>query len=211
MTRVGVWVVPPLIHPSFARVIPVPGQLGFGSSRKAPGYPGLVGLTRFGPGQTGLVGLSRLNPGQPRSGGSTRVRWVISRAGRVIPRQPGFFQCSLKTRHTRVEPHGQSAPEPGSTRKNPVRPNFFTVAKLHAIERRHETREQTVTDGPAVALNCRFPRLPPSHACQNFGSVLSVRGPCSISHSHLTRSHAHPGLGTYAWTHGRASTPWLSK
>ena len=75
-----------------------------------------------------------------------------------------------------------------------------TTRQAAGDQRRLETKE-TKTDGyrrtRTVALDCRFPRLRPSHACHNFGSVLSVRGPCSITQS---RSSGSRHVRMDAWT-----------
>ena len=102
------------------------------SNREKMGRTGFFRV--IGPGQTGLVGSSRVNTGQPGlSGSRPGRRWgghperAQPRSGHPTPyRQPGFFQCSLNPAHP-----GQPD-QPGSTRKTPVRPIFFTVAKAVA-------------------------------------------------------------------------------
>ena len=98
---------------------------------------GRTGFFRVNPVRPGSNRVGRVIPGQH---GSTRVERVTSpggaaaghperagRSGHPTPyRQPGFFQCSLNPAHP-----GQPD-QPGSTRKNPVRPIFFTVAKAVA-------------------------------------------------------------------------------
>ena len=98
---------------------------------------GRTGFFRVNPVRPGSNRVGRVIPGQH---GSTRVERVTSpggaaaghperagRSGHPTPyRQPGFFQCSLNPAHP-----GQPD-QPGSTRKTPVRPIFFTVAKAVA-------------------------------------------------------------------------------
>ena len=122
------------------------------------GEPGLAGSSRVGrviPAQSGMTqplvhpGSAWVDPG--RAGvpgrvvpvaGSSRVWSGLSRVGRVIPRQPGPFQCSLNPAHP-----GHST-RPGSTRKPPVRPIFFsTVATC-----KYFTRTDNVPD--RFSLTC---------------------------------------------------------
>ena len=76
-----------------------------------------------------MVGLSRVNPGcagHPGSAGS-------SRAGRVIPRQTGGFQCSLNPAHPGQprQPPGQ----PGKTRSDPVRAKYERLGSARLSDR----------------------------------------------------------------------------
>ena len=102
------------------------------SSQFCAGHPEPVGSTR------GLVGLSRVNPGQPGLSRSFRIAGS-SRAGRVIPRQPGFFQCSLNPAHRRGR---QSV---GTNRQPHCR-------GLWAPSRAHLARRATPASGSAVEL-----------------------------------------------------------
>ena len=116
-----------------------------GSSRVGRVIPAHSGMTQplvhpgsawVDPGRAGVPG--RVVP----VAGSSRVWSGLSRVGRVIPRQPGPFQCSLNPAHP-----GHST-RPGSTRKPPVRPIFFsTVATC-----KYFTRTDNVPD--RFSLTC---------------------------------------------------------
>jgi hypothetical protein len=80
-----------------------------------------------------------------------------------------------------------------------------TALQAISVDSRRKRRKQTVTEGPArwrsTVDSLAFDR--PTHA-----TILALCSPSEVRV--LSRSHAHPGLGTYAWTRGRACTPWLT-
>ena len=192
-------------HPSFARVIPVrPGQLGFGSSRKAPGYPGLVGLTRFGPGQTGLVGSSRLNPGQPRSGqpesaGSSPEPVGSSHANPVFfsvhLNDPAHPHCTPGS-NPMVNPH-RNPGQPIKTRFDPIFSRLLSCTRSSVDTRRENRRLQTDPQWRSTVDSLAF-RLP-MHA-----KILALCSPSEVRVLSLTvTSHAVTLIRVSARTHGR--------
>ena len=107
------------------------------SSQFCAGHPEPVGSTR------GLVGLSRVNPGQPGLSRSFRIAGS-SRAGRVIPSQPGFFQCSLNPAHRRGR---QSV----GTNRQPHCHGLWAPSRAHLARR---ATPASGTPGPPSSFVC---------------------------------------------------------
>ena len=135
------------------------------------------------------VARSRLRS-PPRAAAAARGR-ALTRAASATSREEVRVDTPVSAGRYRAEGRRwrfvpQPHPTPVGRRSRPTR-------QAARDQRRRDERDENrrlQADPPAVALDCRFPRLPPSHACHIFGSVLSVRGPCSITHSHLTQSRS---------------------